>query len=319
MRCLLTAVFAAAMLGASVTSSAAPAIAGTIYVTDTYAPGTGAAIVDPNGGTPTPTCAGDPSHATPRLFVTAIDHALLWSDDSCLPRDLIRDQNLTVSFARWSPTENHVAFIAGPSTDPPTYERTIYVARVTRGNAELSVGDVTPVALLQYGGTRFSWTPDGGRLVFAYPNPAHKQSSADPDSSAPTDIYSVAIVDGSKQNLTGTPGTSEYDPAVAPDGQRLAFVRQTVTRGVARSDLFTMAVSGGNAVQVTNKSNTTATTRNSQPAWSPDGAHLAFACLASSIAASTHVCRIDALGRTKSVDLTPKATANFSVTAWRSS
>ena len=313
---IAVAVTTVATLGAAATTAAAPPLSGVIYAADTRSPGIGPVTVNPNGGSPSPTCAGDPSYSLPRLYVAASDGGLVWSDETCAPSELFRNPGLTVSHPRWSPTGRHVAFLAGPRTDPPSYERSVYLASTSWSDDRLSVNAVTRVGALPDGGVRFAWSPDGERLVLAHPNPAHKQAPTDPDSSAPNDIYSMSVADGSEQNLTDTPGGSEYDPVMAPDGVRIAFVRQTVIRGAVRSDIFTMPAAGGASVQVTSKANTN-TTRNNQPVWSPDGAHLAFACVANALGASSHVCRIDSLGRTKAVDLTPKSAANFSVTGWR--
>ena len=68
--------------------------------------------------------------------------------------------------------------------------------------------------------------------------------------------------------LTSDPG-NEYDPALSPDGGRLAYVARAAD-GASR--IFVKSTAGGNAAQLT-----TGSGHDTAPAWSPDAAHLAYA------------------------------------------
>jgi eukaryotic-like serine/threonine-protein kinase len=65
-----------------------------------------------------------------------------------------------------------------------------------------------------------------------------------------------------------TLGGSATDPAISPDGKQIAFVR----REGKELDIFVQRVGGQNAVNLTRGSGFD----NREPAWSPDGARLAF-------------------------------------------
>lgn len=68
--------------------------------------------------------------------------------------------------------------------------------------------------------------------------------------------------------LTSDPG-NEYDPALSPDGERLAYVARGPD-GATR--IFVKPTHGGSVTQITNGNG-----HDTAPAWSPDGAHVAYA------------------------------------------
>lgn len=294
----------------------APPAAGLIYASDGFVGGVGAVAVRADGAGFAPTCPGNPTHATPLEFVAVrdADGALMWSSGNCEQHVLLTDAATRVVTPKWSPDDSRVAFLGyEPRTPEHPDGYTLYVADVDPGGGGVaSLSGLRAVAYLNFAGT-FDWGPAGDRFVVSQPNPEHKVSVTDPDAWSPPDLYAV-FLDGTKANLTNSTRPEHY-PAYSPDGTRIAFVTQTVFRGNVRADVFTMPSAGGAAVQVTSKSNTSAS-NNRQPVWSPDGGHIAFACAATS-SGITHVCRIDSAGRTKAVDLTSQVDTLFSVGAWR--
>jgi dipeptidyl aminopeptidase/acylaminoacyl peptidase len=64
-----------------------------------------------------------------------------------------------------------------------------------------------------------SWMPDGSAIVFAANRDANWQYERDE-----VDLYRVALNDGTLAQLTDLPGVEEA-PAVSPDGEHIAFVR----------------------------------------------------------------------------------------------
>jgi len=68
--------------------------------------------------------------------------------------------------------------------------------------------------------------------------------------------------------LTSDPG-NEYDPALSPDGEQLAYVARGPD-GATR--IFVKPTHGGSVTQITSGNG-----HDTAPAWSPDGAHVAYA------------------------------------------
>lgn len=95
-----------------------------------------------------------------------------------------------------------------------------------------------------------SLSPDGQTLVFAS------------SQSGNWDIYRQTVGERSAVNLTTSPDSFDTQPAVSPDGARIAF-RSTGPK----SGVFVMNIDGSKVTQVTDS--------GFNPAWSPDGSELA--------------------------------------------
>ena len=116
-------------------------------------------------------------------------------------------------------------------------------------------------------GYSFSWFPGRGDKI-AYPS-----YQADSDQ---FDIYALEFdpssgATASQTNLTETPGVSEEEPAVSPDGTRMAF---TDYRN-GDNEIYVMGLSGEGAgeppLRLTNNA-----VNDGSPEWSPDGTKIAF-------------------------------------------
>ena len=81
-------------------------------------------------------------------------------------------------------------------------------------------------------------------------------------------IYTVTATGAHRHPLTASHRYSSYEPAYAPRGQRIAFVRT-----YKQSDLWTMNADGSRKRNLTS----TAHVDEIAPAWSPGGKELAFA------------------------------------------
>lgn len=79
-----------------------------------------------------------------------------------------------------------------------------------------------------------AWSPDGSWIVFAAQDRGTSR------------LYRVAAAGGTPEPITG--GASDAAPAIAPDGRRVAFARQSF---VHPPDIFTVAATGGDPERMT--------------------------------------------------------------------
>ena len=85
-----------------------------------------------------------------------------------------------------------------------------------------------------------AWAPDSGELLFSWGG-----REEDGFSFRASDIWSVALEDQALRQITDFPGP-ETDPAISPDGRRLAFLgEQDRAESHIDADLFVMALDGG--------------------------------------------------------------------------
>jgi Tol biopolymer transport system component len=118
-----------------------------------------------------------------------------------------------------------------------------------------SVAALAPTAAAHPGG----WASDNGVLVFRS------------DRDGRPDIFTVGEADAdAATSLTSGGGFEDSQPAWAPDGTMIAYVR--TNREGGKTEIYVMNASGGARVRVT-----TTPVPEIDPAWSPDGTRLAYA------------------------------------------
>jgi TolB protein len=106
-----------------------------------------------------------------------------------------------------------------------------------------------------------TFSPDGGLLAYC------TDDDLQPPKKNESDIYTLDLVSHQiAKRITG--GTNTY-PRFSPDGKRFAFRRMT---GEINSEVFIADLDGGNAQNLSNSP-----WFDGWPAWSPDGAWIAFA------------------------------------------
>ncbi len=194
----------------------------------------------------------------------------------CLPRDRIafaaeRDGNTDVYTLRdgsrdpqrittdtasdrspaWSPDRRRIVFASNRSGDFDLFVMNSDGSDVRQLTSDAADEDAP------------AWSPDGSRIAF--------QSNRN----GAFDIFVMRVDGGDLRRVTQGEG-DETDPAWSPDGKQLAFA--------ANGDIFRISVEdtlqgtdapGGVEAVAINLTNSPA--EDSAPAWSPDGAHIAFA------------------------------------------
>ncbi|MEA2433375.1 MAG: TolB protein [Actinomycetota bacterium] len=133
----------------------------------------------------------------------------------------------------WSPDGELLAFSA---------ERSIYLVDPFSGEAPTRLGP----------GAGPTWDPSGKRIVYF-------SLGRDPD-------IEITTLDGTRRTLVGGP-THDHSPEFAPDGSKLAFIRETGDR----SDVFVVDADGTNVRNISKSSGP-----DEAAVWSPDSSRVAF-------------------------------------------
>lgn len=102
------------------------------------------------------------------------------------------------------------------------------------------------------------WASANGAIVFRS------------DRDGEPDVFALDVATGEVVKLTQAHGVADLQPAVSPDGGRIAFVRRPEPTG--RPDLFVMTSAGKGRMRITR---TPVPERD--PAWSPSGTRLVYA------------------------------------------
>jgi Tol biopolymer transport system component len=160
------------------------------------------------------------------------------------PMDSTGDALEGVAEPGWRPDGAAVSFVAAEAGECPE----VYTM-------ELDGGDVTPVTAAacapQVG--EYDWAPGGASIVFA-------GSTCDPDYDCTTRIFSATVPGGAPNELTAVEEGEDADPAVSPDGMKIAFTRIDFSL-FASSDVWVMDTDGSDETKLTSSGSDRA------PAW----------------------------------------------------
>lgn len=162
------------------------------------------------------------------------------------PLRLTTDPATEISPA-WSPDGRYLAFIRLKDDDDA-----IFIIPAL-GGVERRLARIEPT------NSSLSWSPDGKYLAVGVRAGTQERDG----------IFLISVEDGEKQRLTSPPEPSvDTSPAYSPDGQTLAFMRDT---GFSSEDIYLIPARGGDARRLT------ADERNIKSlAWTADGRELVF-------------------------------------------
>jgi len=156
-----------------------------------------------------------------------------------------------------SPDKTKVAFHAGKSNDPLTWE--IYVLDIASGKEERltynNVLDAHP-----------DWSPDGNKIIYC----SFQDISGKPSSTS--DLF---VIDSNGMNplrLTSCVWDNS-DAEYSPDGSLIVFKSTRNTRKHAREEIYVMDSDGSNVKRLTT---TSGWESDHDPSWSPDGQTIVF-------------------------------------------
>lgn len=100
-----------------------------------------------------------------------------------------------------------------------------------------------------------AYSAKGGRIVYIHE-----------DASGNTDIYSISATGGTPKQITNT-AVDEYDPALSPNGKRIAYDASDGTN----EEIYTIPAGGGTPTKITDNNQ-----RNYDPVYSPNGKRIAY-------------------------------------------
>jgi dipeptidyl aminopeptidase/acylaminoacyl peptidase len=190
-----------------------------------------------------------------------------------------------VSFPRWSPNGDRLAFLATVGTNPQVFVMS------------MSGGDPAQATKVSAGVQQFAWRPDGEALAFAATDEAPKKTGEERHNDVfevgnndflttsaprPTHLWLVSATGGEPRRLTsGTwtlpvshPPSSPASPIEwSPDGKSIAFVKvvDPYSGNADQSSIQILDVASGSARAVTGRSR-----HEGYPLFSPNGSQLVY-------------------------------------------
>ena len=176
----------------------------------------------------------------------------LLADAGAPPRQLTSTADLLEGAPAWSPDRTQLAVQGFRQSGAE-----LYLLTVGGGLAEPQA--INAGAALDQSDSEPTWSPDGAQLAFVSDRPGRR-------------TLFVINRDGSGLRALTTDAAAAQDeggPDWSPDGKQIVFHR--FEAAAPRANIFVIDAGGGEARPLT-----TINARNIEPAWSPDGARIAF-------------------------------------------
>lgn len=296
-------------------STSAEALPREVILAWNYETGARVAMAPDGSSLSTLACGGDLTRGpgSPRWFVEAKTgsdpHLVAYDEDCTVATRLTSDEYVKLVEPRWSTDGLRIAY--GGERVSGIQERGIFVADVVRdiltGAPVFVVNERLAVSLPAE--PTVSWAGDGCRLAYAF----------ETSPGLPGDIYvaDVCAPGATPINVTRTPTLSEFGPpAFHPTADRIAFTRRIEKNGsFVRTDIFVVDLATRMTSQITSKNNANLE-HIGRPAWSPDGAYLAFDGMG--IGSSRRdIFKIAGDGSGKAVNLTGRYAGAYVAPMWR--
>ena len=198
----------------------------------------------------------------------------------------------------WSHDGTKILFVSntfsldGETTDPLLSDPEIWVM-----NADGS--GQRPITSNAYSDTHPAWSPDGSKIAFE----SSRRDLGDTDGN----IYVMDANGNNQTNITPNSPTGcssncyqggDSDPAWSPDGSKIAYVHgygppTNPNAGGGLPNIWTMDPDGGNRTTLSNNQDVSAF----EPAWSPNGARIAYVGIVSPGSANIHVMNANGTGQ----------------------